>query len=79
MQASDGTKGEGSESKSAKEGAESSRNGSASAKKLRMVWTIELHKRFLNAVNHLVRPGPNNANQSLDQAYAIARCNSALS
>lgn len=30
----------------------SSRRG---AKRQRMVWTSELHERFLNAVNHLVR------------------------
>ena len=50
----EGFQGEGSESKSGREGAESSRSRAAAAKKQRMVWTIELHKRFLNAVNHLV-------------------------
>lgn len=54
LQASEGLRGEGSECKSSQGGSESSRNKAMAGKKQRMVWTIELHKRFLNAVNHLV-------------------------
>ena len=37
-------------------GSGDSRSAGGRHKRPRLVWTAELHARFMNAVNHLVRP-----------------------
>ena len=54
-------------------GSGDSRRAEGRHKRPRLVWTAELHARFMNAVNHLVRPAP-----LPSQAHHSPACTSCL-
>lgn len=64
---------EGSEAEGAPSSSSGRRAGSGArrAKRLRLVWTMELNKRFLDAVMHLVRHAPVVKQPALHRASII--------